>query len=78
MPQTIIKPTIAVEIEIPDDLHTSLTQFIETHPIWDMERLYTTALSLFLLQQGEVERTVSRIYLESLLHPEGEVHATKI
>lgn len=70
--------TISIEIEIPEALHTALTQFLETHPIWDVQQLSTTALSLFLLQQGEMERAVSRIYLETLLDKSGGVfHAAQ-
>ncbi|MEL6605100.1 MAG: DUF2811 domain-containing protein [Cyanobacteria bacterium J06614_10] len=59
---------ISVLAEIPEELHESLTHFLETHPTWDQDRVYQAALSLFLLQNGQREgdQTPSRIYLDTL------------
>jgi len=59
---------ISVLAEIPEDLHDALRSFLETHPTWDQDRMYAAALSLFLLQNGQIEgdRTPSRIYLDTL------------
>ncbi|MGB3573939.1 MAG: DUF2811 domain-containing protein [Phormidesmis sp.] len=59
---------VSVLAEIPEELHESLKGFLDTHPAWDQDRLYAAALSLFLLQNGQKEgdRTVSRIYLDTL------------
>ncbi|MEL6470826.1 MAG: DUF2811 domain-containing protein [Cyanobacteria bacterium J06623_4] len=59
---------ISVLAEIPEELHESLTHFLETHPTWDQDRVYQAALSLFLLQNGQREgdQAPSRIYLDTL------------
>ncbi len=63
-----MQATISVLAEIPEELHESLKGFLDTHSAWDQDRLYAAALSLFLLQNGQKEsdRTVSRIYLDTL------------
>ena len=60
--------TDSVLAEIPEELHESLTGFLDTLPAWDQDRIYAAALSLFLLQNGhsEGDRTPSRIYLDTL------------
>lgn len=52
--------------EIPEDLHNSLTDFLETHPDWDQDRVFSAAVSLFLLQNGRKDKATSRIYLDTL------------
>ena len=62
--------TVSILAEIPEELHESLKQFIETHPAWDQDRVYAAARSLFLLQNGQRQgdRTPSRIYLDTLFN----------
>jgi len=66
--EVFMQATVSVLAEIPEELHESLKGFLDTHPAWDQDRLYAAALSLFLLQNGQKEgdRTVSRIYLDTL------------
>ena len=63
-----MQKTVSVLAEIPEELHESLKGFLETHPTWDQDRVYSAALSLFLLQNGQREgdRAPSRIYLNTL------------
>ena len=64
---------VAILSEIPEDLHTALRAFIETHPGWDQDRAFSAALSLFLLQNGHSNsledarnyRRTARIYLDT-------------
>ncbi len=66
--------TVSILAEIPEDLHESLRGYLETHPDWDQDRVFSAALSLFLLQNGggdTVEssqnyRRTARVYLDSL------------
>ncbi|HEY9650795.1 MAG TPA: DUF2811 domain-containing protein [Coleofasciculaceae cyanobacterium] len=66
--------TVSILAEIPEDLHESLTRYLENHPTWDQDRVFAAALSLFLLQNGsgmtleasQSYRTCARVYLESL------------
>ncbi|MDJ0704053.1 MAG: DUF2811 domain-containing protein [Leptolyngbyaceae cyanobacterium MO_188.B28] len=58
--------TISILAEIPEELHESLQGYLETHPTWDQDRVFCAALSLFLLQNGQSDRSTSRIYLDSL------------
>jgi hypothetical protein len=65
--------TVSILAELPEDLHTALMLYLETHTDWDQDRLLTAALSLFLLQNGsgdprdrQVDRRAAQIYLDSL------------
>lgn len=65
---------ISILAEIPEDLHASLQDYLNTHPTWDQDRIFAAALSLFLLQNGggsavqvsEHYRACARVYLETL------------
>ncbi|ABA24512.1 DUF2811 domain-containing protein [Anabaena sp. FACHB-709] len=60
--------TVSIFTEIPETLHDSLKNYLETHPDWDQNRVLTAALSLFLLQNGDSDRRAARVYLETLFH----------
>lgn len=60
--------TVSILAEIPESLHDSLRSFLDNHPTWDQDRLYAAALSLFLLQNSECDRSTSRVYLDSLFN----------
>lgn len=60
--------TISILAEIPEDLHQTLKGYLESHPDWDQDRVFSAALSLFLLQNGESDRNTARVYLDSLFH----------
>lgn len=62
--------TVSILTEIPEELHQSLKGYLETHPEWDQDRVFTAALSLFLLQNSNNgDRRAARVYLETLFHP---------
>ncbi|OYD95209.1 hypothetical protein CDG76_09460 [Nostoc sp. 'Peltigera membranacea cyanobiont' 210A] len=63
-----MKSTVSIFTEIPETLHESLKNYLETHPDWDENRVLTAALSLFLLQNGDSDRRAARVYLETLFH----------
>jgi Protein of unknown function (DUF2811) len=58
--------TVSILAEIPEELHGSLTRYLEDHADWDQDRLFAAAVSLFLLQNGECDRDAAQIYLESV------------
>ncbi len=66
--------TVSLLIEVPEVLHESLKHYLELRPDWDQDRVFTAALSLFLLQNRGVDpapekqnhRQASRIYLDAL------------
>lgn len=58
--------TISILAEIPEDLHETLKGYLETHPDWDQDRVFSAALSLFLLQNGTSDRRAARVYLDTL------------
>ena len=60
--------SVSILTEIPEQLHESLKSYLETHPDWDQDRVFTAALSLFLLQNGNGDRRAARVYLETLFH----------
>lgn len=64
--------TVSILAEIPESLHDSLKNYLETHPDWDQDRVFSAALSLFLLQNGDSDRRAARVYLDTLFkHPVG-------
>lgn len=65
--------TISILAEIPDELHLAIACYLENHANWDQDRLFTAALSLFLLQNEEGSSTsaslpeqTARVYLDSV------------
>jgi hypothetical protein len=66
--------SISLMVEIPEVLHTSLEKYLELRPDWDQDRVFTAALSLFLIQnrgsdsfsESAHQRQASRIYLDAL------------
>ncbi|MBE9169716.1 DUF2811 domain-containing protein [Pleurocapsales cyanobacterium LEGE 06147] len=65
---------VSILAEIPEELHESLKNYLETHPTWDQDRVFAAALSLFLLQNSSGQtkttsdnyRACARVYLEAL------------
>ena len=57
--------TVSLYAEVPETLHESLKNYLETHPDWNQDRVLTAALSLFLLQNGNSDRRAARVYLET-------------
>lgn len=65
-----MQASVSILAEIPEELHESLKGYLETHPDWDQDRVFSAAVSLFLLQNGESDRRAARVYLNSLFkHP---------
>lgn len=66
--------TVSLLIEVPEALHEALANYLELRPDWDQDRVFTAALSLFLLQNRGTDsapdkvhqRQASRIYLDTL------------
>ena len=58
--------TVSILAEIPEELHESFKRLLETHAMWDQDRVFCAALSLFLLQNGQSDRNTSRIYLDTM------------
>ena len=63
-----MKITVSILAEIPEELHESLKGYLESHPAWDQDRVFSAALSLFLLQNGDSDRRTSRVYLDTLFN----------
>jgi hypothetical protein len=65
---------VSILAEIPEEIHLSLKNYLENHPNWDQDRVFTAALSLFLLQNNSGQtseasqnyRACARVYLETL------------
>ncbi|ERN41988.1 protein of unknown function (DUF2811) [Rubidibacter lacunae KORDI 51-2] len=65
---------VSLLAEIPEQLHDALLRFIDLHPSWDQDRVFSAALSLFLLQNSGGEssqsspyyRDCAQVYLETL------------
>ncbi len=73
-----MKTSVSILADIPEELHDSLTKYLENHPTWDLDRVFAVALSSFLMQtesqsdenalSSEHYRTCARVYLETLFH----------
>ncbi|HEY9761119.1 MAG TPA: DUF2811 domain-containing protein [Trichocoleus sp.] len=59
-------PRVSLLVEIPEDLYEALQTYLDTHPHWSQHRVFCAALSLFLIQNGNSDRKVNRIYLDAL------------
>lgn len=65
---------ISLLVEVPEVLHDALKNYLELRPDWDQDRVFTAALSLFLLQNRGSDsapdkvhqRQASRVYLDTL------------
>ncbi|MEM7792960.1 MAG: DUF2811 domain-containing protein [Cyanobacteria bacterium P01_C01_bin.118] len=58
--------TVSLMIEIPEALHESVQDYLNTHELWSQERVMQASLSLFLMQNGMNQPHVNRLYLDSL------------
>ncbi|MBE9118031.1 DUF2811 domain-containing protein [Lusitaniella coriacea LEGE 07157] len=43
---------ISILAEIPEELHQSLKNYLDTHPTWDQDRVFSAALALFFQQNA--------------------------
>lgn len=66
-------PTVTCLAEIPESLHEVLRTYLDTHPDWDSDRVFTAALSLFLMQYGACDRRAARCHLDTLFLPGDKV-----
>ncbi len=65
--------SVSILTEIPETLHQSLQRYLDDHPTWDQDRVFTAALSFFLLnsefpEDPDLDRhtVCAKVYLESL------------
>ncbi|MEL6129112.1 MAG: DUF2811 domain-containing protein [Cyanobacteria bacterium J06628_4] len=57
---------VSLLVDIPEELHQSLQQYLDSHTLWHQDRVFQAALSLFLMQNGISNKSLSNLYLESL------------
>lgn len=48
----MMNTSVSILTELPEELHKSLKHYLEDHPSWDQDQVFTAALSLFLLQNN--------------------------
>lgn len=77
---------VSILAEIPEDLHLSMQGYLDGNPDWDQDRVFSAAISLFLLQ-NTVENTpeaslnyrrAARVYLETLFRDQPEISPTSL
>jgi hypothetical protein len=56
-------------VELPPPISQHLQTFAEQRPGWTQERILSSALSLFLLQNGVRDPAVSQVYLQAMFGP---------
>jgi len=59
-----IAPRISLNLEVPEELHQALQDYLDDHPAWSQHRLCCAALSMFLMQNGVANRRINRLYLD--------------
>ena len=52
--------------ELPAPISQHLETFVKQRPDWTQERILSSALALFLLQNGVSDRAVSQVYLQTM------------
>ena len=52
--------------ELPSPIVQHLKTFSEQRPDWTQARILSSALALFLLQNGVSDRAVSQVYLQAM------------
>jgi hypothetical protein len=65
--------SVSILTDIPEALHESLQDYLETHTTWDQDRVIVAALSRFLLENEKTQLnptsqtyiTCARIFLET-------------
>jgi hypothetical protein len=57
---------IDLQVELPEHLHDAVQAYLEANPTWSQNRLFTAAVSLFLMQNGVTARDVNRLYLDTV------------
>ncbi len=63
---TVNTGAVSLMVEIPEALHLSMQDYLNTHELWSQERVMQAALSLFLMQNGVNQPHVNSLYLDSL------------
>ncbi len=63
-----MKITVSILAEIPEELHESLKGYLYSNPSWVKDRVFSAALSLFLLHNGDSDRRTSKVYLDTLFN----------
>ena len=59
---TAPKATVSLMVEIPEVLHVSMQEYLDTHELWSQERIMQAALSLFLMQNGVNQPHVNSLF----------------
>ena len=62
----ITTATVSLMVEIPESLHLSMQDYLNTHELWSQERVMQAVLYLFLMQNGVNQSHVNSLYLDSL------------
>jgi hypothetical protein len=57
---------VTVEAEVPEVLFFGMRRFLDSHPQWDQYSLISSALAVFLVQNGCQDRCVTQHYLDAL------------
>ena len=77
MPPATASITVSLMVEIPETLHLSIQDYLDTHEMWSQERMMQAALSLFLLQNGVNQPHVNSLYLDSLFGCAAQLHSNR-
>lgn len=57
--------TVSILTEIPEELYEAVSHYLDAHTDWDQDRVFAAAVSLFLTQNSEGDRSSTPTYLES-------------
>lgn len=59
---------VEVCAQLDQRLHDAIAAYVAAHPGWDSNRVWTAAMSLFLLQNGQGD--VGDIYIDAMFLPQ--------
>lgn len=58
--------SVSVVANIPEELHDTLRSYLDIHPDWDLDRVFSASISLFLMQNSNGDRRAAKVYIDSL------------
>ena len=64
--QPLAGALVSLEAAVPEVLFDGMRRFLQKHPDWDQYQVITSALAVFLFQNGSDHGSVSQHYLEVL------------
>jgi hypothetical protein len=59
---------VSLLVEVSEEVHAAVSSFLDGHQEWDQDRVMQAGVLLFLLQNRGTDKSVGRLYLDSLFN----------